>query len=198
MKKKIIFIVALMLGLNTLIHGQAVFSVKPGLNLNGASFGIQVKKFQPFIGIRFANLKVESESHDDNYPQDDYISETRINVYMPYMGAKLFFTGTDAVKPYLQASFFKPLVFGKQKEDGDEDEEFKQNLNNIGVWAGEVGFGSEYFFHPQFSIGGEFGMRLGNFKMKYESDNGDYWSSDKISMSVSYVAFSLNYYFGKD
>ena len=195
MKKLLIVLLVAGLCISSASFGQAGFAVKPGLNLNGASFGIQAKQFQPFIGLRVANAKVENEYHDVNFPQDDYVLETRLHLYMPHVGAKLFLKGSDVVKPYLQATLFKPLIFGKQLDDGREDEDFKDNINSLKVWAGEIAFGSEYFFHPQFSIGGEFGLRMGNFKEKFESEDGTTTSSTKLGLSTSYVAFSLNFYF---
>jgi hypothetical protein len=192
MKKLILSYLVLVLGAS-ILNGQTVFSVKPGFNLNAASIGIAKSNFQPSFGLRFANLNLKYEFEDENFPEDNYKTTTRINVYMPHIGAKLFFSGTESVKPYVQATLFKPLVFGKQLEDGDENENFKESLNNLKIWAGEVGFGSEYFFHPQFSLGGEFGVRLANLKEKFESE--DYTLTSKAGVSISYVCFSLNYYF---
>ena len=179
------------------LQGQAVFTVKPGLNLNGASIGVNGKRLQPFIGLRFANVKLTSEYSDVNYPSDDSEIETRVNVYMPNIGAKLYLSESDVIKPYLQAAFYKPLIFGKQTENGRDVEGFHDDLNNIKIWAGEFGFGTEYFVHPQFSLGGEFGLRAANIKQSYEPEDQSYSSSVKVGLGISYVSFSLNYYLTK-
>lgn len=198
MKKQILILATLVLSMNIfMVQGQAVFSVKPGLNLNGATFGVNGKKLQPFIGLRFASVKFTSEYHDANYPANDYKDETRLNIYMPNIGAKLYLSGSEVIKPYLQLALYKPIIFGKQLQDGTENQAFKDNLNNIKVWAGEFGFGTEYFLHPQFSLGGEFGLRVGNVKDKYESQDQTTTSTDKVGLGISYVSFSLNYYFTK-
>ena len=198
MKKQIFILATLVLSMNiVMVQGQAVFSVKPGLNLNGATFGFNGKNVQPFIGLRFVSGKLTSEYHDANFPANDYKNETKLNIYMPNIGAKLFLSESDVIRPYLQVAFYKPIIFGKRLEDGTESQTFKDNLNNIKVWAGEFGFGTEYFLHPQFSLGGEFGLRVANLKEKYESQDQTTTSTDKVGLGISYVSFSLNYYFTK-
>ena len=198
MKKQILILTVLLSGMNTFMaNSQAVFSVKPGLNLNGATIGINGKKLQPFAGLRFVSGKLTSEYHDVNYPADDSKTETKLNIYMPNIGAKLFLSESDVIKPYLVAAFYKPIIFGKQTQNGLDDQAFKDNLNNIKVWAGELGFGTEYFLHPQFSLGGEFGLRVANLKDNYESQDQTYSYSENVGLGISYVSFSLNYYFTK-
>jgi hypothetical protein len=196
--KKLTFLFAIMVATAYCsAQSQTIFSIRPGLNLNSASIGFQTKNLQPYFGLRFANLNVTYEYNDPSYPADNSKTETRIHIYMPCIGTKLYFKGTDAVKPYLMATLYKPFAFGKQLEDGTEDDSFKESLNNLTVWAAELGIGSEYFFHPQFSLGGEFGLRWANIKDKYESSTSSYTSSEKFGIGLSYVAVSLNFYFAK-
>jgi hypothetical protein len=197
MKKQSVLTVIMIMAIYSVAQCQTVFSLRPGLNLNSASIGFRSKNLQPYFGLRFANLNVVSEYEDTSYPADNSKTETKIHVYMPCVGTKLYLKGTDAVKPYLMATMYKPFAFGKQLDDDTEDDSFKESLNNLKIWAAELGFGSEYFFHPQFSLGGEFGLRWANIKDKFESSTGTYSSSEKYGIGLSYVAVSINFYFTK-
>ena len=197
MKKQFLLSAMMIMAIFCIVDSQTIFSVRPGLNLNSASIGFQSKNLQPYVGLKFANVNMTSEYKDPSYPADNSKTETRLHIYMPCVGAKLYFKGTEMVKPYVMATVYKPFAFGKQLEDGTEDESFKKSLNNLKIWAAELGFGSEYFLHPQFSLGGEFGLRWANIKDKYESSSSTYSLTEKFGIGFSYVAVSLNFYFMK-
>jgi len=92
--------------------------------------------------------------------------------------------------------------------DGEEVDEVGETLKDINLFAGELGFGVEYFFDDNFSIGGEFGIRyLGG---KYDDSYTDtFYNPDtnsdqeteieetyKVSTNPTFTKISLNFYFG--
>lgn len=87
---------------------------------------------------------------------------------------------------------YKPILSGKYEEDGEEVKEFKEIFDNFSSFGGELSFFTEYNFAPQFSIGGEFGYRLMSFKATNPDNSKDF---GKLTLSGTYTAFSLNYYF---
>ncbi len=125
---------------------------------------------------------------------------------MPFIGAKYFIIKKSTLKAYVNGAFFLPIISGTDKHNGEENENFKKSIDGISLWGIEFGFGTEFFFDENFSLGGEFGLRLGNIGTEYtESDlistpNGyvDGKHSENISSNLTstYTKIYLNYYFG--
>lgn len=83
---------------------------------------------------------------------------------------------------------------GKLEYDGEEEEEISDAIKNINVFGAEAGFGVEYFFDDNFSIGGEYGIRF--FSGKYETvDEFDNFTL-KMNINPTYTKLALNFYFG--
>lgn len=71
----------------------------------------------------------------------------------------------------------------------------------------KFGFGVEYFFDENFSLGGEFGLRYFNFRYNdsnereiYNPNTGNYMDTEikndySFNMSPTFSKISLNYYF---
>lgn len=172
-------------------EAQKFFTVKPGLNLNGACFGIKDKDFEPYVGLQFANFR-------SNYKDDDSKSLTKVHIFMPYIGSKFIISENESIKTFVNATLFKPFIFGKETVDGEENEDFQDELNEYKILGGELGFGSEYFFSDNFSIGGEFGFRFAHIKDDYKDNSGyepDNSYTDILDLNMSYVSLSLNFYF---
>ena len=174
-----------------------VFSVKPGINLNGANIGIKKGKFEPYFGMQFINFNEEYDYKSESTYDEDYVRKTNLHIYMPFIGSKFFLLDKESLKTSLNVTLFKPIIFGKQTYDGEEDEQFKENLKNIKIVGGEIGFGSEYFLSEYFSLGGEFGVRLAYFKDEYESSDSYYSYTDIMKLNMTYVSASFNFYFAK-
>ena len=119
-------------------EAQKFFTVKPGLNLNGASFGIKDKDFEPYVGLQFANYK-------SDYTDDDSETLTKVHIYMPYIGSKFIISENESIKTFVNGTLFKPIIFGKQIIDDEVDEDFKDELKQYKIFGAELGFGTEYF-----------------------------------------------------
>lgn len=219
--KKVILLLAVCLLFGLKGYSQFAFGVAPGLSTNTAYFGYKAGKVVPYVGFQFANVKFTNEwdSHTYEYTGSDYEwvdddGDMKISggIYVPNIGVKFFAVEQNKLKAYFNLSVAKPFIRGKYQIDGD-DMEFNFNgdddavvndlLKEIKLIGGEFGFGVEYFFDNNFSVGGEFGLRYmrGKFEMEDEGDEygGDvetYKNAFKASVSPTYSKISLNFYFG--
>lgn len=183
--KKIVLILAATFMASVLSYSQITFSVKPGLNLNGANIGYHTGNFNPYFGIQFLNTKFSYEDNDDTYE-----SETKFNIYMPYIGSKYYVFSKESLKSSIILTVFKPLVSGESSSQGSSYD-YESSIEDLSFWIGELGFGSEYFLNEQFSIGGEFGFRY----ILYKHEDTEYNYTDKLNLNMTYVSGSMNFYF---
>jgi hypothetical protein len=167
---------------------QVTFSVKPGLNLTGAGFGYKINKVEPYIGLKSVGGGYKYEEDNTNTSE-----ERKLHVYLPHLGMKYEVMDIESVKSFINLSVFKALIAGKSVSDGNEDEDFKDELKKIGAWGMEAGFASEYFLNEHFSLGGEFGLRYAF--LKYKDDEQPDPFSQKLNLDMTYALMSLNFYF---
>jgi hypothetical protein len=94
-------------------------------------------------------------------------------------------------------------------EDNPEEADFVKDI--LSFWGLDLGFGCEYFFSDNFSLGGEFGLRMLFDKIKYKNEdswqsgdpNSPYYQREKetwddnisLTFKITQAAFALNYYF---
>jgi len=214
MKKGLLFFTLMMISIS-FSFGQFSFGVSPGIGLNSAYFGYKVdNKFVPYIGFQYLNAKFKYEESGQRYDWDlnQIMSYSETNefsgsLYIPNIGIKYFVKQQNKIQAYLSLNLSKPLLSGKLKYDGEEDEDFKEDIKNISMWGGEFGFGVEYFFDENFSLGGEFGLRYIHLNYEesrdreiYNPDIGDYQNvkiedNFKFNASPTFSKISLNYYF---
>lgn len=173
--------------------------------------------YDPYYNINYRYKTIET----------DKLSASAFLV-VPHFGLKMFM-GTKDVKPYLFGNVFLsiPSVSAESKSkdelweyENDQlmyhyvdseseamDKETEELVEDIlSFWGITFGAGAEYFFSENFSIGGEFGIRLIFDKIEYgDKDSGEYgqyesysqeWNTEvNASFRMSYAVFSLNYYF---
>ncbi len=213
--KIIILSIALFFVTSSLSYGQAVFGVSPGIGLNSAYFGYKIgDKIVPYFGFQYLNANFSYEEKGKRYDYDLYRfvsysekDEFSGNLYIPNIGIKYFLKRHNNIQAYLSLNFSKPFLSGKYSYDGEEDETFNNGIKNISMYGGEFGFGVEYFFDENFSLGGAFGLR--HLHLKYEANTDSYvYNPDsgdevnvtieekfKFNMSPTFSQVSLNYYF---
>lgn len=214
MKAKLTILTLALFIISSYGYSQFSFGVSPGLGLNTAYFGYKVsEKIVPYIGFQYmnANFSFTESGERYNWELDQVTSFENENefsgsLYIPNIGVKYFFKEKNKLKAYSSINISKPMVGGKMKYDGDEDEYFKEQVDNLSMWGGELGFGMEYFFDKNFSIGGEFGIRYLHLKYEetwdeqiYDSNTGGYQESEientfKLNVSPTFSKISLNYY----
>ncbi|MFO7370635.1 MAG: hypothetical protein R6X09_10230 [Bacteroidales bacterium] len=213
--KKLVLLLAVCLLFGLKGYSQFAFGVAPGLSTNSAYFGFKAGKVVPYIGFQYAGLAIKLEESgeawdDDEYDIIPYSNDIKIkgNLYVPNLGVKVFAVEQNKLKAYFNLSVAKPFLSAKYEEDGEEFEELSDLVKEIKLIGGEFGFGVEYFFDNNFSIGGEFGLRYLHAKYtnsyedeEYNYDTGTYEdvtieNTLKASMSPTYSKISLNFYFG--
>ncbi|HNW98603.1 MAG TPA: hypothetical protein PKK00_09365 [Bacteroidales bacterium] len=220
MKKiKLITIIAILIAMSlTKSYAQFTFSVSPGLQLNSATFGIKKNNFVPFFSLQMINGNVNyietGRRYDSNMGsivsyKDEY--KYSLTVLAPSLGLKYFIKENNKLKAFLSTGFIKFFPFGKVEDSSDPsaNEDFKENLKGINALGFQFGFGTEYFFDDNFSIGGEFGYRFLHLKYKYEDDVLVYDPNlgtdvstkrtydNKYNLNPTYIKLSLNFYFDK-
>lgn len=214
MKKLVLLLtVCLLFGLRG--YSQFAFGVAPGLSTNSAYFGFKAGKVVPYIGFQYAGASInleESGEEWDNSENDiipySYDVKIKGNLYVPTLGIKVFAIEKNQLKAYFNLSVAKPFLSAKYEVDGEESEEVSDLAKEIKLIGGEFGFGVEYFFDDNFSIGGEFGLKYLHAKYtdSYEDEEYDYNTGTyedvtientiKVGMNPTYSKISLNFYFG--
>jgi hypothetical protein len=213
--KKLILLAFCLVFLKSNLFCQFTFGISTGLTFNSGYFGYKVNdKLITYAGFQYANIGVTTESTGKEYNYSinqlaDYSHKyiTSENLYLPNIGAKYFINNINKIKSYLTLNISKPILGGKVTNDGKESDSFNKSIENLSMWGGEFGFGTEYFFDDNFSLGGEFGIRYFHYSNKSDYNNTIYdpsigrqtnsTSTDKYSLSLSptYSKISLNYYF---
>lgn len=200
---------------STVSQAQVSFSVSPGMNLNGATFGYVINdKIIPYVGIQLlkANFTFTDKYQGWDYSGNRQITETMKmeasgSVFAPTLGIKAYVFGQEKLKGYVNAAFTKPFINGKFTDDGDEVEEVAETIKNLSIFGLQAGFGAEYFIDTNFSVSGEFGLSY--IKMGYENtyedsyynpvidDDVDYDGKINVNLNMipTYSRISLNFYF---
>jgi hypothetical protein len=140
-----------------------VFSVSPGQTLQGAQFGMSYGKLQPYIGLDLLGAagKVKMTNPDATYAE----LSAGVTLYIPNIGARYYFASKE-LKPYVYLGLLKSIatVDLKSKTQAAETDllpgDAKDQLTSLlGFWGINAGFGTEYPFAENFSVGGEYGIR---------------------------------------
>ncbi|MGB0177255.1 MAG: hypothetical protein ACPF9D_08815 [Owenweeksia sp.] len=194
---------------------QFSFGVSPGITTNSAYFGYKLNdRIVPYVNFQYMNARFKYEETGERYDFDanaivSYTDEIKFSgsLIIPGIGAKYFFTEKNDIKAYGNLSLAKPFLTGKVSLNGEEDEEFSEELKSVNMWAGELGFGVEYFFDDNFSVGGEFGLRYLSlsYDTSYETENfnpntnttetSTVTQEYSLGFNPTYSKISLNYYF---
>lgn len=214
--KKLLFLCMLGMVMATPSNAQFAFNVNPGFNYNGANFGFKTGNFMPYMGVNYfgGSGKVTYTQTEFNYDTmlmeevtDEY--KFKANVILPTLGCRFYFLNRGDLKAFANVNVTKPIVTAKFVDNGVEDTDISDYVKKLSIWAGEVGFGAEYHFAPQFSLSGEFGLRwvAASFKDSYDQDvynplTGLYETYPATIKAGSFFAptyskISLNFYFGK-
>ncbi len=199
-------------------QAQFTFSVGTGFQQNSGTFGYKFKKFVPQIGIQAihggANMTENGQRNDTStgiiIPYEDNLKFSG-TIYLPSIGLKYFFMETDKLNAYGVFNFTKLIVSAKIDDSNDPkaNEDLQKQLKKVKIFGGQLGFGTEYFFDPHFSVGGEFGLMMIHLRFKDQFDNvvfdpitgNDVTTQTKqdfkFNLSPTYGRMALNFYFGK-
>lgn len=201
MKIKSLLIVFILVFASSSVFGQFAFGVKPGLGVNSSYFGFKADQFVPFVGINYLRAGFELTGSVDlsGLPlsksiqsEDSPTTEGSITLYNLMVGAKFYMMKKKDVSGYITGSFSHMFLSSGLEINGENVEEFEDIFDDININTLQFGFGGEYFFAENFSIGGEFGVRF--FLIGYEP-SGDSDMELSLNVSHTYEAISLNFYF---
>lgn len=198
-------------------------------------FGYKAGSLVPYAGIEMLKIGGNYSMYQEDWNEDDsgdryraieneYDIDVSAMMFIPRMGLK-FYLSQSNISSYLKLGVFKSFAsvsgeisisetdydsLGNVTFQGDTtmpfDEETEEVIGEVlGVFGLNIGFGCEYHFSPNFSIGGEAGFNYWNTGGDYEDEeedlgppyDRDVWEN-KISanLGITYAKFSLNYYFG--
>lgn len=199
-------------------YGQIVFGVAPGLSLNSAYVGYKIdNSIVPYFGFQYLSAGIEISEFGQEYDYDldkmvSYLNKAEVNasIFMPNIGIKYFVAKQNKINAFLNLNLSKPILSAEIKDNGTDDSDLKdinEGIDNLSIFGGELGFGVEYFFDENFSIGGEFGIRY--FHLEYDDvrtrevynpANGqnqlvDFKDNFQFNISPTFSRISLNYYF---
>ncbi len=217
MKNNILIAMLIVFTLFFGVQGKAqfTFSVSPGFHLNGASFGYQMGNLITYGGLQIiGGAYTETETgkeFDKNGNLQSYTKKYTVNesLFVPSLGARFFFKKVGKLKMYGDGVFayFIPSVKITDSENPSANSEFKDQFEKVHIFGGQLGFGTEYFFDNNFSVGGEFGLMLLNGGYEEKQDNfvynpitGEYVNTDcfynyKINLTPTFIKISFNFYF---
>ena len=168
---------------------QLAFGIKPGIQTNSAYLGIKQNAFLPFIGIDLLQVSTEgdytytslhnhtSEFWDKTLESIEFSGKALLIV--PQIGMKYFFSKKE-IRSYTFGALFIGLpvvdISGQGTYETWENGQLIEYQSDVtitdldaleemvsdilGFWGVHVGGGAEYFFHPNFSIGAEYGLKL--------------------------------------
>lgn len=160
--------------------------------------------------------------------KQSYSFSAKAFLLIPQAGGK-FFLSQNSARPYLFGSVFLSLpmvtlsatkieenweylngqLAAHQRESlplGAVTALEKTIQEALSFWGINLGAGAEYFFSPQFSLGGEYGIRLIFDQASYDgpvgtniwpaSDAYDHLKAEaKACLQISYAVLTINFYF---
>ncbi|HYG16695.1 MAG TPA: hypothetical protein VEC12_13145 [Bacteroidia bacterium] len=196
-------------------QAQFTFSVSPGFQMNGANFGYRFNKFVPFVGLQVLNVGTSITNKGMEYDPvaDDIVSYTDEfkfsgTAFMPFVGARYFFKQSGKLNAYGSLMLSKIFLRGKIEDstDPNANRDVEDFIKNTSVWGGQLGFGVEYFFDDNFSLGGEFGFMMLHARNTTEEvrpvsnpnvppPDATFTTDTRINLRPTYTKFSLNFYF---
>ncbi len=124
-------------------------------------------------------------------------------MFLPQICARVYL-GNNAqeetgVRPYIWLSVFYSIATAKVTYNDQPELEAEKEIKDLlgGNCGGSLAFGSEYYFSPHFSIGGEFGIRtlFSGTKTEYTSTSYSYTDETNLGLGLTYTALGLNFYF---
>ncbi len=217
MKKLMIPLIMLFFGINY-SYGQIAFGVAPGLSLNSAYLGYKIDNtIVPYFGFQYLSAGFEISEIGKKYDYDlkklvSYMDKAEANasLFIPNIGIKYFVAKQNKIQAYVNLNLSKPILSAELKDnttDSPDLRDFNEGIDNLSIFGGELGFGVEYFFDDNFSVGGEFGIRY--FHLEYDDiRNRDIYNPDigndqsveiednfQFNISPTFSRISLNYYF---
>ena len=206
----------LLLILGTTASSQFMFSVRPQLlGLNGAAFGFKPSNnLAVFGGMDYlhAGATIDaSTTYSYPAPTSSRESEASLSLYNIFVGAKYFLIKSGSAQGYILGEVSKPFFSLSSEVNGTADPTIEELSDNLSIWGIKAGFGGEYFFADDFSLGGEFGLRYFFVSTNMDQTSPSYYyipdppyiqsgtrtskTDVTLDLGLTYTMLTLNYYF---
>jgi len=165
---------------NEYTNSGFIFGIKPGFGINSGYFGIKQNNLSFYGGLEYFNsggtTSIKRTEYD--YDEEEVITTTddysfSFGIYNLFIGVNYYFNQKGSLKPYINLILSKPFITGSVEYDGNEDDDVEDLIDGISIWGGQIGYGVEYFFNNQFSLGAEFGMRYYYLSYEYKNEEDD-------------------------
>lgn len=211
--KRLVFVAVMVVLCNCALKAQVNFTVSPGIISGGTSVGYKFGDFVPYFGFQYLGGSTSYEKTGFRYENKQITAysdkyEMSANLYMPQLGAKYFIKDLKDIKLYLNASVSYIILSVSSKDNGVDDQDVQNAIGDNSIIGTEFGIGTEYFFSKNFSIGGEFDLRL-LFASTSSSDATTIFNpnnnqnepstvnyKNSLNMGLTNSKITLSYYFG--
>ena len=133
----------------------------------------------PTVGLDYFSLSTKSKDEDE--------SQFVARLFIPRVGGRITNPRADKLRSYLLVEAFTVIPLVSSTELTKEQEgDVKDVLDLLGL---TVGWGAEYFFSPQFSVGGEASLNWNLHDTEFDS----FETTSTLAASVTRLTF--NFYF---
>ncbi|MES2627784.1 MAG: hypothetical protein V4616_02335 [Bacteroidota bacterium] len=213
MKKTLMIVASALVLLCAESKAQFNFGVSPGLNLSTAHIGYKFGRFEPTVSFAFLRGTLKSEVSGQEFDGSgnlvNYTDEVegKAGIYLPGIGLKYFFKPVGKINSYLSLNLVKPVIKASYSVNGESETEVQDELDKLSLFGTQLGYGVEYFFDQNFSVGGEFGLLFvkGRYKSTDEVEQfgptgtttTERKSDYKVVINPTYATISLNFYFAR-
>ena len=148
------------------------------------------KTIVPSVTLGYFSV-LYNRSWSDDYGNGDF--DFSLHLFMPKIGIRLLGDRNGDLRSYtlVEAFYLLPVVDGTDFSESDK-KEARDALDLIGL---TFGFGAEYFFSEQFSVGSEAAINMFYHSTENTSEYDNYKSETRTILSALLTNFTLNYYF---
>lgn len=139
----------------------------------------------PTVGLGYFSLSTKSKSDGDK-------SDLAVRLFLPRVGVRLVTAQVENLRAYfaLEGFLLFPLITGSETDRVKEN--IKDGLDLLGL---TIGYGAEYFFSSQFSLGGELSMNWVRWDEDFQSEFDDFSSETRVILGATLTRVTLNFYF---
>lgn len=196
------FAIALLMAVTSLSAGTPDMSFKKGFPISHVQFLLPARgSIVPTVSLGYFGLsnKYESQENDTNYDYSS-TSKTSVHLFMPKVGLRKFGQPSGDLRTYSLAEVFYLLPMIARERDGEEisDEQKKEFRDALDVLGLTVGYGVEYKFSDQFSVGSEVAFNMIYHSTHDESDGDSSYTFSRDTRTILgglLTSFTMNYYF---
>lgn len=143
-------------------------------------------------GLSYVRVTSKFEEHDS---YDDYSRSEIVRLVMPKVGGRWYGAPVGNLKHYAVAEAFYVIPFVSGERDGKKltSEEKKELRDLFDIFGLSLGYGSEYYFSNQFSVGGELLMNWAYWD--YDEDDDDWSYESSLFLGATLARATFNFYF---